>query len=86
MIDQEQKALDEAIQKFIVPEGSGGILTSYVLVAHVMAFDEGERTSYYPVVVLDNEQPRHISKGLLGIADEQIDIAAFSCDVEEDEG
>ncbi len=85
-IDAAQRKLDDAVRDFMVGDSAGGTLTSYVVLAHVLAFDDkADSYSFYPVGVMHGDQPRYQSVGLLELGREALDVAAYSHDHDEDE-
>lgn len=71
-----QDKLDETIAEFLKTFGLEGIVTSYMLVAHVSLppDDDGDDRSSYPLVFQGGSVPDHVAEGLLAVAKEKLRI------------
>lgn len=80
MTTEEQKAaqkkLDEAVADLLRANGCEGIITQFMLVAHVSLppDDDGDDLSSYPLVFQGGSAPDHVAEGLLAIAKEKLRI------------
>jgi hypothetical protein len=69
-----RKQLQEAIEAYLQVRGwNDGVLTSWVVVGHLQSFDDdGDDTSSYPIIYMNESQPDHVVLGLFDVARDNI--------------
>lgn len=60
-----EKRLQQAIEDVLEESETPGILTTWVLCAHVTTYLDDEEASGYPLIMMNGTQPIHTLLGLL---------------------
>lgn len=67
-----EKRLQQAIEDVLAEDETPGVLTTWVLCAHVATYLDNEEASGYPIIMMNGTQPIHVMLGLLSNATQMV--------------